>query len=318
MKVIKYNESYKEIWDLFVSKAKNTHFFFYRDYMEYHKDRFEDFSLMFWDDKNKLIAIMPASVKDNVVTSHGGLTFGGILSDKKMTASIMLVIFDTIKEFLLENNIKELVYKPLPYIYHKYPAQEDLYALFRNGAELFRRDISSVILLPERYAYSKGRKWMCSKGRKNRIEVEESTDFDSFISLENYVLNKYHNTVAVHLPSELKMLAERFPNNIKLFLGKKDNNILSGAVVFENENIVHVQYMANSDKGREYGALDVVIDKLITEVYSNRIYFDFGMSNENMGTYLNEGLIHQKEGFGGRGVVYDFYKIRMGGENEKY
>ena len=104
MKVIKYNESYKEIWDLFVSKAKNTHFFFYRDYMEYHKDRFEDFSLMFWDDKNKLIAIMPASVKDNVVTSHGGLTFGGILSDKKMTASIMLVIFDTIKEFLLEND----------------------------------------------------------------------------------------------------------------------------------------------------------------------------------------------------------------------
>lgn len=318
MKVIKYNESYKEIWDLFVSKAKNTHFFFYRDYMEYHKDRFEDFSLMFWDEKDKLIAIMPASVKDNVVTSHGGLTFGGILSDKKMTASIMLVIFDTIKEFLLENNIKELVYKPLPYIYHKYPAQEDLYALFRNGAELFRRDISSVIMVPARYTYSKLRKRMCSKGKKNNIKVEESTDYDNFISLENYVLNKYHNTVAVHKSKELKKLAERFPNNIKLFLGKKENEILSGVIIFENENVVHVQYMANSDKGREYGALDVVIDKLITEVYSNRIYFDFGMSNENMGTYLNEGLIHQKEGFGGRGVVYDFYKIRMGGENEKY
>lgn len=309
MKVIKYNESYKEIWDLFVSKAKNIHFFFYRDYMEYHKDRFEDFSLMFWDERDKLIAIMPASIKDNVVTSHGGLTFGGILSDKKMTASTMLAIFDIIKTFLLEHNIKELVYKPLPYIYHKYPAQEDLYALFRNSAELFRRDISSVILLPERYAYSKGRKWMCSKGRKNKIEVEESTDYDSFISLENYVLNKYHNTLAVHSPSELRMLAERFPNNIKLFLGKKDNNILSGAVVFENENIVHIQYMANSDEGREYGALDAVIDKLITEVYTDMEYFDFGMSNENMGMYLNEGLIGQKEGFGARAVTYDFYRM---------
>ena len=249
MKVIKYNESYKEIWDLFVSKAKNTHFFFYRDYMEYHKDRFEDFSLMFWDEKDKLIAIMPASVKDNVVTSHGGLTFGGILSDKKMTASTMLAIFDTIKEFLLENNIKELVYKPLPYIYHKYPAQEDLYALFRNGAELFRRDISSVIMVPARYTYSKLRKRMCSKGKKNNIKVEESTDYDNFISLENYVLNKYHNTVAVHKSKELKKLAERFPNNIKLFLGKKENEILSGVIIFENENVVHVQYMANSDKG---------------------------------------------------------------------
>lgn len=110
----------------------------------------------------------------------------------------------------------------------------------------------------------------------------------------------------------MRYLAEKFPDNIKLYVGEKGGNILAGAVIFENKHIVHVQYMANSDEGRETGALDAVIDNLITNIYKDRMYLDFGMSNEDGGWFLNEGLIGQKEGFGGRSITYDFYCIRIG------
>ena len=130
------------------------------------------------------------------------------------------------------------------------------------------------------------------------------------------ILNKYHNVNPVHSSDELKLLAGRFPENIKLYTGELDGKILAGAVVFENGDTVHTQYLANSDEGRQIGALDCVIDYLLTEVYPDKKYFDFGISNENAGRYLNRGLIAQKEGFGARAVVHDFYEMKICMEEE--
>ena len=69
-------------------------------------------------------------------------------------------------------------------------------------------------------------------------------------------------------------MANLFPNNIKLFVAIKDSKILGGTLVFENETIVHTQYLANSFEGRNFGALDFVIDKLINKVYEDKKYFD--------------------------------------------
>ncbi len=130
------------------------------------------------------------------------------------------------------------------------------------------------------------------------------------------VLKKYHDAIPVHTGAELKMLAERFPENIKLYTGEVDDKILAGAVVFENGDTVHTQYLANSDEGRNIGALDCVIDYLLRDVYADKKYFDFGISNENAGRYLNCGLIAQKEGFGARAVVHDFYELTISREEE--
>ena len=45
--------------------------------------------------------------------------------------------------------------------------------------------------------------------------------------------------------------------------------------------------------------------------YKDFDYFDFGTSNEEGGKVLNTSLIYQKEGFGGRGVVYDTYEWEL-------
>lgn len=306
-----YDNLYKNEWDAFATSAKNGHFFFYRDYMEYHADRFQDFSLLVFDEKEKIVALLPASRHGCDIVTHGGLTFGGLVTGEKMTVSNMLIVFENIKLFYKEHGIKKMLYKCIPSLYTTYPAEEDKYALFINDAKLVRRDVSSAIYLPTRYKYQKGRKWMVSKGKKNNIKVHKSFDYKSYMDLENEVLQTRHDTSAIHTAEEISLLAKRFPDNIHLYIGELNGELLAGTILFINRDVVHTQYMANSDKGRELGALDCVLDYLITQEYADKKYFDFGISNENQGRFLNKGLIGQKEGFGGRAIVHDFYELKI-------
>jgi Acetyltransferase (GNAT) domain len=110
---------------------------------------------------------------------------------------------------------------------------------------------------------------------------------------------------------ELKLLQSRFPDSIRLFGSYKEERLLASALVYDFGQVAHVQYVANSEEGREVGAPDMIIAHLIENVFSSRRYFSFGSSNEQEGRYLNEGLIFQKEGFGGRGVAQDFYELDL-------
>lgn len=107
------------------------------------------------------------------------------------------------------------------------------------------------------------------------------------------------------------MLKARFPNNIRLFTAQLNNKVLGGTVVYEYGNVAHTQYISASLEGKKLHALDLLLDKLIHEVYRNKTWFDFGKSTEQQGTILNEGLIFQKESFGGRAVCYDWYEWNL-------
>ncbi len=300
----------KTYWDDFINNAINGHFMFKRDYMEYHSDRFQDHSLLF-EKKGKLIAVMPANQEGDKLISHGGLTFGGVISDSKMNSVLMLSIFKALKNYAIQVNLSKLIYKSIPYIYSSAPSEEDAYALFINNANLVRRDISTSILLSNRFLYSKGKKSNIKKGKKASLEVIERQDYSQFWQLLSQILKKYHGATPVHSLNEINSLAENFPQNIRLFeVRNTSDELLAGAVLYINAQVVHTQYLANSEKGRQVGALDFLIDRLL-ELFSDKNYFDFGISTVDQGRTLNEGLIAQKEGFGGRAIVHDHYKLEF-------
>ena len=311
MNIIKYTNSNKLLWDDFVKNSKNSHFFFLRDYMEYHSDIFEDHSLMIFNEKKKLIAILPANINDGILYSHQGLTFGGFLIDDKMTTEMMLNVFSNLKLFAKENKITKIVYKCIPYIYHIKPSEEDRYALFRNDAVLIRRDVTTSIMLMNKIKYQEQRKRAIKKAKKNELIFEESRNYDEYWKILNEVLMLQHTAKTVHSLEEIKTLSMRFPNNIRLFVAKRNGSIIAGTLIYENQDIAHTQYLANSKEGKQIGALDFVIDVLINDIFSTKKYFDFGISNEDNGRYLNTGLIAQKEGFGARAVVHDFYELEI-------
>jgi hypothetical protein len=309
LKASNYCQDDKLVWDSFISNSKNGVFLFQRDYMEYHADRFVDFSIMFHDDDGRLLAVMPASIRDGIVTSHGGLTFGGIVTDNHMKAPLMLEAFDTLKTFLEERGVSKLVYKVIPHIYHHYPAEEDLYGLFRSGGRLIRRDISSTIAIRSPLPFSKGRKYSIKQARKFGLVVQQNYDFDTFMEIEEKLLGAKYDVKPTHNASELSLLASRFPDHIKLFSAFDTDVMVAGVVIYEHEKVAHAQYIAATDHGKRIGALDLILEHLVTERYASKEYFDFGISTENLGIYLNEGLIENKQSFGARAVVHDFYEI---------
>jgi hypothetical protein len=311
MNIVKYDPNFKYEWDEFVKSSKNSHFFFLRDYMEYHGDRFQDFSLMVFNEKKQLISILPANVKDSVLYSHQGLTFAGFIVSDKMKTEKMLEFFDVLKGFLKELGIEKLIYKCIPHIYHIKPSEEDRYALFINDAKLIRRDVTSTINLAELVIYSNRRKRAIKKSQKEGVTYQESHDFAAYWLLLNDVLNQKHDTHAVHSLEEIKLLHSRFPQNIRLFLAYRNGELLAGSVVYETQTVAHTQYLANSNLGREIGALDGLVDFLIKETFKHKKYFDFGISTESQGQELNVGLISQKEGFGARAIVHDFYELSL-------
>lgn len=311
MQVISYTPEWKEGWNKTVKASKNGTFLLDRNYMDYHSDRYKDCSLLFAEG-DKILGLLPANWndEDKTVYSHQGLTYGGLILHEEVSAvHVIQMVDESIEYFKEELQAKRLIYKPTPYIYHKYPAQEDLYAIFRHGATLKSRGLSSTIPLLHPLAMKQSRKGGVRKALSNSLYLSKTTDVESFWNILNYVLTTYHNTRPVHSIDELNLLMSRFPKEIQLFTVKDGDETVAGCLLFITPRVVHVQYIAASDKGKELGALDLLFHYLINEKIKDIPYLDFGVSTENGGKTLNEGLEFQKEGFGGRGVCYDSYEI---------
>lgn len=307
--VKKYETKDFESWNAFIDKAKNATFLFHRDFMEYHCDRFHDYSLIILDNK-KWVAVLPANSVGNEVFSHQGLTYGGLVYSEKIKLASVIEIFQSLLFFLNQNKIEKLLIKTIPSIYHQKPAEELNYALFLVKAQLLRRDSLAVIDLTKPYFISKTRKECVRRGLKNNLIIKEELNFKLFWEevLEPN-LNKKHQAKPVHTISEIEMLQKKFPNNIRHFNVYQDNKIVAGTTVFISENVAHPQYVSGMSNKNELGSLDFLYYHLITSVFKEKHFFDFGISNEEQGRKLNAGLVFWKESFGASTIVQDFYEV---------
>lgn len=309
MRVEVYSKEYKEVWDNFVHNSKNGTFLFLRDFMEYHSDRFNDFSLLFYKEE-KLIALLPGNLKDGIYYSHQGLSYGGLIMNTSTTTIEVTIIFEHLIISLRQQGIKEIVYKAIPHIYHSMPAEEDLYALFINKAQIAGRGVSSTLLLNTEQNYTIERKRGIKKAIANGLTISESDDYSSFWTILEENLRKRYNAKPVHTIGEISLLHQRFPDNIRLLgVYNKEDEMIAGTVLFVTDKVVHLQYIASSDEGKLTGATDILIDHITQQHWAGRTYFDYGISTENNGLYLNQGLIRHKEGFGARAITYDIYSI---------
>jgi hypothetical protein len=306
----RYTPEFKSRWDQFVRESKNGTFLFYRDYMDYHADRFADCSLLFYKNGN-LVALLPANEKGKTLYSHGGLSYGGLLMTQKTRTGTALALFDHLRLFLRQSGFERLVYKAIPYLYHQVPAQEDLYALFRLGAALFRRDVSSAIDLGQPIVYSRNRTNNLKKAEQVGIAIARSADFAEFMELQESVLRKKYGTNPTHTAAEIASLAQKFPENIVLYLARDARKIVAGTVLYVSGQVVHAQYIAGSETGKDTGALELLLDHVIRKYSGSKRYFDFGISTEKQGTYLNLSLMDSKERYGARAVTFDFYELLL-------
>ena len=306
IRVRPYQAGDANAWDVAVQRSRNGNFLHRRAYMDYHAHRFVDCSLMV-ERGGDVVAVLPADLRDGVVTSHGGLTYAGLITTHDLRAESTLAVFDLIGEHYRGMGAERMLYKPVPHVFHAYPAEEDLYALQRLGARLRRRDVSSVVPLRHGTRFSSARTRAIRRARREGVALGRGDDFDAYHALLCEVLQR-HDAVPVHSAAELKLLASRFPGQIVLHEARGNGALLAGVLVYDFGQTVHAQYIAASEEGRRVDALSLLLGELVASTYADRSYFSFGISTELGGTVLNSGLIAQKESFGARGVVHDFYE----------
>ena len=307
----RYRKEFEETWNHFVDISKQGTFLFYRNYMDYHEDRFSDYSLLVLH-KQRVVALLPANREEHTLWTHAGLTYGGLITSMSVTTANICDIFTAINEFLKKNGFDKVIYKAIPWIYHRIPAEEDLYALINIcNARIIERHISSTIMMENRIKWTESRKSGLRKARHHHIRVEESEDLETFWKILSQNLHEKYHAVPVHSLREIQLLQSRFPQNIKLYLAYQETRPIGGVLIYETPQVVHTQYISASKEGKMLGAIDIIIDYLLNEVYKDWQYFDFGKSSDGDGHTLNRNLIFQKEGFGGRGVCYDWYEYTL-------
>ena len=307
--VCKYTNSKKADWDNFIATAKNATFLFQREFMDYHNDRFEDFSLMVYKDE-KLYALLPANINDDVVYSHQGLTYGSfVLQDSAKLKSTFLAFKEVLK-FLFEEKIKKLDIRIIPTFYNSLPSDELEYVLYKAEASLVKRDVILLIDYQNKLRFQKNRREGINKAKRKNLIVKVDGDYEAFwnkILIPN--LKEKHNSSPVHSLDEIKLLAARFPNHIKQVNVYQDDKIVAGTTVFLTKKVIHPQYVSANSNKNELGSLDVLYNFIIDYFIAGRNYFSFNTSSEENGKLLNEGLLFWKESCGARPHVFNNYEI---------
>lgn len=318
----RYEESSRQEWDEFVAASRNSTFLFMRGFMDYHGDRFRDFSLMAYR-RGRLAALLPANISDNVLWSHQGLTYGGWLWPMSgLDVSDIFFLWRSWLEFCHSEGIERIIYKPLPTIYHLCPSQEDLYMLFLSGASLIQTDISSAIDLHANPGFNKLQKrhlrHVSNRHYQGFFSVADTDIVEQFHALLSSCLAERHSAFPVHSLEELKLLMSRFPTNIRLWaaFGGDAGDMQAGVLVFESPVCVHCQYIATSEAGREGNDLPYLIKGMVDFYTCSATgkplrYLDFGISNEDGGRKLNPGLNRQKTSFGASGVACQRFEINV-------
>lgn len=314
MEIRRYNREQAKEWNKFVSESKNGTFLLDRNFMDYHANRFVDASLMMYDEKERLVAVLPANYEEDIQTvySHHGLTYGGLIMSRRISTLEVMEAMKLACQYYAGLGAKKIYYRPIPYIYNRYPSQEDLFFLFRNQATLEARNLSQTIYIPDAIKMNELRRRCIKKSLKAGNSIYQETDVTVFWHILDKNLRERHNVIPVHSIDELHLLMSRFTDIIRLYVVRnRQGETIAGTVVFDMGQIIHTQYIAANPEGKATGAFDHLISHLLTSVYADRMYFDFGVSTEKGGKWLNEGLTFQKESFGGRGVCYDTWSLNL-------
>ncbi len=316
LRCITFDPGRTDDWDELVAAGANGTFLHTRRFLSYHGDRFEDRSLILIDDRERPVAVFPAALDPanaDIVISHPGITYGGLVHGRAVRGDGVLSALDAILNHYRAHGLHALRYKAVPAMYHRWPAQDDLYALFRRHARLYRRDLSATVDLACPQPFSQRRRRGAKRARSEDVAIVHGLEhLSAFWTVLEQVLCARHGVCPVHDLAEIRLLAARFPRQIEFIGAARGAELLAGAVLFRTETVCHAQYIAAGEAGSALGALDLVFETAIDQARQCGLrWFDFGISTESQGTVLNSGLHEFKTGFGAGATTYDFYELPL-------
>lgn len=313
MSVAAYDPADADAWDALVRASVNGTFLHTRRYLGYHGDRFADASVVVRDARGRLTGVLPAARDPgdaSVVTSHPGITYGGLVHDGSIRGEAVIDVLREAAAIWRESGFATLRYKAVPYVYHRVPAGDDLYALFRLDARRYRCDLSATLDLGEPPRHNRNRRRNLDNARAAGVRVVSGHEhLSAFWPVLTANLRDRFGVDPVHSLAEIETLAALFPDEIECQAVLLGDDLVGGVVLYKTPRVVHPQYSAASPRGREVWALDAAFAAGIEAARAaGARYYDFGNSNEQGGRVLNTSLYAYKVAHGGGGVPYEFYE----------
>jgi len=310
LEIRRYSDDLKDVWDRFVATIKNRSFLFRRDYMDYHRDRFQDHSLLF-QLGGKLMACLPAHVAQGKLCSHQGLTFGGLLMCRDIRLGQLQAIASALRDHLRSEGLSNLDYRPMPHPYHEIPAEEDIVALAAEGAAL--SDARAVPFVRAGHArLSRDRLRDLRDKSLADLLVRRSDDIRGFMRYCAEHRARRFNSTLVHSADEMVLLAARFPDNIQHYVIERAGEALAGTILYRHGNCAKVQYSAPASAAMEDGVMTHLYCKLLGDILPAGQWVDFGHSHDFDGNF-NSGVHQFKESLGARTVLLARYNLAAAG-----
>jgi hypothetical protein len=303
-------------WDELTSRSCNGTMLHTRRFINYHGDRFTDRSMVVVNESERIVGVFPAAddpAAQQTLTSHPGLSYGGLVHDGSLRGDSMIATIGGLAARYLDLGFTTLRYKSIPAIYHVEPADDDTYALFRLGAVLYRRDLSATIDLANRGRVSPRRRRSRLRAEKEGVKLRESwADAGEYWQILTSNLQRRHGVAPVHSLAEIELLHSRFPGEIFLITAEHQGDLVGGAVFFASRSVLHMQYSATTEAGRELFSTDLFMERGIDIAAERGLrYFDFGVSMLSGGRGLDDQLYAFKIAFGAGGVAQDYYELDL-------
>ena len=313
----KYNSHALQEWDQFVSDSNNGTIFQKQRFINYHINRqFVDHSLII-KNNNKIVAVLPAAICDNMLYSHPGSSYGGLVLANYVDFKIINEIIHSLDDYCYSQKFKSLFLINSPDIYQKKNDQSIEYLLHWNNYQSKEIYISHVVDMNNssnllNLLKKRKRRYINNNKELNALSFEESNDFDSFYKILLNAKEKY-KTKPTHSLEELYQLKKLFPEEIKLILTVKSHQVIGGSVIFFANNKVSLVFyntILGKFRNSQIAMLQLYKCMEISKKYGYQMV-DFGVSHtpEQKNPMAPKfSLIHFKEQFDAKGVLRIAYQ----------
>ncbi len=306
-------------WDDYITRADNGTIFHTRRFLSYHPpQRFEDHSLIFRR-KNSVRAVFPAVEvqmdKDKVLYSHRGSSYGGfVYRDAGIRDAFDLV--EELKQYAKTAGFTKIIMTLPPIVYMTRYSNYVDFALLQNGFRYQKREISSVLQLPESAEdilpmFKAEARTATRKSIKQGVDVRLSDDYEAYYAILKRNLKLRHNVTPTHTLAELQELAQLFPQQIHLWGAYLNEKMIAGVVNFICTDKVALAFYISDDKTyQQYRAVNNLFYHIFQWAVERDLrFFDFGIFTVNEDP--NWGLGKFKESFGARGLFRDTFELLL-------
>ena len=318
-RVERYRSEHAPVWEAAVVASGNGPFLLRRSYLDYHADRFEDFSWLIWrGDVLRALFVAgrgwaAAGAAQDLLVAHPGLPYGGLVYALPLTYQELGGIMTELRAAWRAAGFRQLLIRPVPRAFCRRPSDALAYWLHEQGAGLSQRGLNSVIDLTLPLRAGKSRRNNLRLARRHGLAVDASQDYAAFWAILTENLARRHGARPVHMLAEITYLQQHNPAHISLYVARIGPEMVAGVVLYHDagQGFAHTQYIASSALGQQTGAVDAVL-AYVTEWCAAAGYQRLSLGTSMPGGVLSAGLLSQKEGAGAVGEVQDTYLLELG------